>query len=94
MALPYLNSVTEFCDDTEDNLHDKELPNKHNLYCDGRSTWEVILSRSDLAHNSSRAPEPSFLTVRSSIRDVMYVLLMDMSSSMLAGTSKGKLKTY
>ena len=90
MASPYLLSVKDFCDDTGDRLHDKDLPNKQNLYCEGRSTWDVISSRSGLAHNSSRAPEPSFLAVRSSISDVMYVLLMDMSSSMLAGTNKSK----
>ena len=37
----YLDSVENFCDMTEDNLHDTELPTKQNLYCDQRSTWEV-----------------------------------------------------
>ena len=41
MALPYLHTVENFCDMTEDNLHDTELPTKQNLYCDQRSTWEV-----------------------------------------------------
>ena len=43
MALPYLDTVQNFCDMTEDNLHDTELPTKQNLYCDQRSTWEVSL---------------------------------------------------
>lgn len=90
MSSPYLGSVTDFCDETDDNLHDKDLPNKQNLYCEERSTWEVILSSSGVAHNSSKAPEPSFLTVRSSMSNVMFVLLMDMSKSMLAGTSESK----
>ena len=91
MSSPYLHSVINFCDDTADNLHDKDLPNKQNLYCEERSTWEVILSNSGIAHNSSKAPEPSFLMVRSSLRDTNFVLLMDMSKSMLAGTSESKL---
>ena len=91
MSQPYLRSVTDFCDDTDDNLHDKDLPNKQNLYCEERSTWEVILSGcSGIAHNSSKAPEPSFVTVRSSMSNVMFVLLMDMSKSMLAGASESK----
>ena len=90
MSSPYLRSVTNFCDDTADNLHDKDLPNKQNLYCEERSTWEVILSNSGIAHNSSKAPEPNFLIVRSSLRDTSFVLLMDMSKSMLAGTSESK----
>ena len=40
----YLDSVENFCDMTEDNLHDTELPTKQNLYCDQRSTWEVSCS--------------------------------------------------
>ena len=44
MALPYLDTVENFCDMTEDNLHDTELPTKQNLYCDQRSTWEVSCS--------------------------------------------------
>ena len=39
-----LGSVENFCDMTEDNLHDTELPTKQNLYCDQRSTWEVSCS--------------------------------------------------
>ena len=93
MSSPYLHSVTNFCDDTADNLHDKDLPNKQNLYCEERSTWEVILYNSGNAHNSSKTPEPSFLAVRSSLRDINLVPLMDnldMSKSMLACTSESK----
>ena len=52
----YLDSVENFCDMTEDNLHDTELPTKQNLYCDQRSTWEVsclsfqIFFRCDVYH--------------------------------------------
>ena len=37
MALPFLDSVTDFCDETETNLHQAEIPTKHNLYCDGKA---------------------------------------------------------
>ena len=36
--------MENFCDMTEDNLHDTELPTKQNLYCDQRSTWEVSIA--------------------------------------------------
>ena len=38
-------NVTDFCgDDSEENIHHDELPTNQNLYCNGKSTWSVILN--------------------------------------------------
>merc|ERR1719500_35521 len=36
MALPYLTSVTDFCDTTEALYQDPDLPNKQNLFYNGK----------------------------------------------------------
>ncbi|CAG0886062.1 unnamed protein product [Cyprideis torosa] len=45
MALPILDSARVFCNQS---THNRLAPTKHNLLCDGRSTWEVIQSHPDL----------------------------------------------
>ena len=83
MALPYLSAVQNFCDATEDQVHDADLPNKQNLYCDGKSTWEVILTSPDFAegnnptNNNIYDTEPEFVVVGSQMSAVNYVLVMD-----------------
>ena len=83
MALPYLSAVQNFCDATEDQVHDADLPNKQNLYCEGKSTWEVILTSPDFAegnnptNNNLYDTEPEFVVVGSQMSDVNYVLVMD-----------------
>ena len=86
MALPFLDSVTDFCDQTEANLHHAEIPTKHNLYCDGRSTWDVIKENSDFA-NEVNPPNPDISSTTPVFRVVQskspkYVVLMDVSTSM------------
>ena len=86
MALPFLDSVTDFCDETEANLHHAEIPTKHNLYCDGRNTWEVIEHNSDFANEVNPPNQeisdttPIFRLVQS--KSPKYVVLMDVSTSM------------
>ena len=83
MALPYLSAVQNFCDATEDQVHDADLPNKQNLYCEGKSTWEVILTSPDFAdgnnppNNNLYDTEPEFVIVGSQMSAVNYVLVMD-----------------
>lgn len=83
MALPYLSAVQNFCDATEDQVHDADLPNKQNLYCQGKSTWEVILTSPDFAggnnptNNNIYDTEPEFVVVGSQMSAVNYVLVMD-----------------
>merc|ERR1711971_216439 len=86
MALPFLDSVTDFCDQTEANLHHAEIPTKHNLYCDGESTWDVIKENLDFA-NEVNPPNLDILDTTPSFRVVQskkpkYVVLMDVSTSM------------
>ena len=89
MALPYLSAVQNFCDDTEQQVHDADLPTKQNLYCDGRSTWDVILTSPDFAednnppNNNLYDTQPEFVIVGSQMSAVSYVLVMDVSASML-----------
>ena len=86
MALPFLDSVTDFCDETETNLHQAEIPTKHNLYCDGDSTWDVIMEHNDFAEGRNptnpniQDPTPIFRVVQS--KSPKYVVLMDVSTSM------------
>jgi len=87
MALPFLESVTDFCDDTsEDRIHHMEIPTKHNLYCDGKSSWAVISENEDFANGANAPVEgvdttPEFIIVKP--QNARYVLVMDVSSSML-----------
>ena len=86
MALPFLDSVTDFCDQTETNLHHAEIPTKHNLYCDGKSTWDVIKNNSDFA-NGANPPNPDISSTTPVFKVVQskspkYVVLMDVSTSM------------
>ena len=82
MALPYLSSVQNFCDNTEELMHDSDLPNKQNLFCDGQSTWEVILTSPDFANNNNPADDsisntvPEFITIG---RDVKGFLRKEVS---------------
>merc|ERR1719341_1473372 len=86
MALPFLDSVTDFCDQTETNLHHAEIPTKHNLYCDGRSTWDVIKEHDDFddelnpTNPNIKNTTPVFRVVQS--KKPKYVVLMDVSTSM------------
>jgi Mg-chelatase subunit ChlD len=65
------------------------LPNKQNLYCDGRSSWEVIAVSPDFANglnppnNTIANTDPAFhLVGGSEASEVSYVLVMDVSASM------------
>ena len=59
--MTYLSQVSEFCDkdhsDTPSHLkHDSEALNEQNVYCNGRSSWEVMKEHEDFKNgNVSRA---------------------------------------
>lgn len=97
MALPYLTTVQNFCDDTEHNYHNDELPTKQNLFCDGRSTWDVILDSPDFNRDANNPPNdnidnttPEFILVGSKMSSVNYVLIMDTSTSMIPTPTNGR----
>jgi hypothetical protein len=49
MALPYVMGSGHFCDGTPTYPHDSLLPNKQNLFCNGRSAFEIIRQHADFA---------------------------------------------
>jgi calcium-activated chloride channel regulator 4 len=63
-------------------------PSKQNLFCDGRSTWNVISSSPDFADNLNPPnpditdTDPTFVLVGGQASQVAYVLVMDISLSM------------
>ena len=69
----------------EELYHDSNLPNKHNLYCGGRSTWEVVLESEDFKDNNNPPnnditdPAPDFIIVGGAASEVDYALVMDIS---------------
>merc|ERR1711892_205 len=95
MSLPYLSNNRQFCDSTEEHIHDMDLPTKQNLYCEGQSTWDVIVKSPDFAEGANQPgnlanTEPEFILVGSAMEPVSYVLVMDVSSSMLPGVNDNK----
>ena len=83
MSLAYMDSVTQFCDDSEVLFHQSDIPTKQNLYCDGKSTWNVIMDNKDFINNSAvdgLDTTPVFSILRPS--QAKYVLVMDVSGSM------------
>lgn len=91
-----LLQVVEFCDD-EDIGHNAEAPNKHNIMCNSRSVWSIIMDHEDFAGDNNLPnnasdfvlPDPVFTVVRSSLGS-RYVLVIDVSGSM-ADVSIGNL---
>jgi len=71
--------------------HDTQLPNKQNLYCNGQSTWEVILQSPDfIDDNNPPDPtimntDPEFIIVggEGESSSLPYVLVVDISLSMV-----------
>jgi uncharacterized protein YegL len=84
MALPYLDSNFEFCDDTETLYHDKMLPNKQNKLCDMMSTFSVILQHEDFLEympNNLNNINPKFKILLPKASS-SYVMVLDVSGSM------------
>ncbi|KAK3864594.1 hypothetical protein Pcinc_029728 [Petrolisthes cinctipes] len=83
MSQHFVSSITEFCDTRRDgnNDHDPLAPTKHNLVCDGRSVWSVIMEHPDFDDDKRANREnPNFLVVRKT--EAKYALLFDTTPSM------------
>nr|APU50752.1 epithelial chloride channel-like protein 137 [Saccoglossus kowalevskii] len=91
MFAQYLDPVTSWCHNNTDDpsgLHNREAPNRHNIMCNGRSTFEVILESDDFTgkKNLPLPPEdnvntvPYFRLVQR--RERRVVLVLDVSGSM------------
>merc|ERR1711892_909497 len=92
MSLPYLSNNNNFCDTTEDYPHDNDLPTKQNLFCEGQSTWDVIMKSPDFDDGANQPGNlantaPEFVLVGSALDPVSYVLVMDVSGSMLSAAN-------
>ncbi|XP_060629859.2 calcium-activated chloride channel regulator 1-like [Anolis sagrei] len=80
MYMPGLNSVTQFCDESNHNI---KAPNMQNKMCNHRSTWEVIMASADFASSSPRsAPPPRPIISLLQTRDRVVCLVLDISGSM------------
>ncbi|XP_013774757.1 epithelial chloride channel protein-like [Limulus polyphemus] len=87
MYLPYIPSITGFCDHTAERLHNARAPTKHNTLCWNQPTWTVITNHPDF---SKRAKRATFITTKPIFRLVRaqkgtagrYVLVLDVSGSM------------
>lgn len=82
MFMQNLNSVVEFC--TEKN-HNTEAPNRQNIMCGRRSTWDVIKESADFQNappmtETEAPPPPTFSLLQS--RWQVVCLVLDKSGSM------------
>ncbi|XP_069823728.1 calcium-activated chloride channel regulator 1-like [Dendropsophus ebraccatus] len=81
MYMQFLPDVTKFCDDSN---HNPEAPNMQNRKCNSRSTWDVIMSSTDIKSTPPNPglliPDPTFTLLQFSERVVTLVL--DTSGSM------------
>ncbi|XP_047486321.1 calcium-activated chloride channel regulator 4A-like [Penaeus chinensis] len=82
LATPFLSSVVNFC---TSETHVADVPTKHNLLCEKRSTWDVIKDHSDITGTSPGASvTPSFLVKRltSQTAGKKLVFLLDVTAPM------------
>ncbi|CAL4157434.1 unnamed protein product, partial [Meganyctiphanes norvegica] len=96
MSYHYIKSVEEFCD-TETNEkhgHNYEAPNKHNLMCNERSIWDIMLLHEDFADDANspihEPMTPNIKVIRQT--EARFAMVLDYSSSMDDFQRKQKLQ--
>nr|XP_037271368.1 calcium-activated chloride channel regulator 2-like isoform X2 [Rhipicephalus microplus] len=88
MFMPYVSNISYFCDDIKRNrLHNSFAPNKQNKFCDGMSTWQVIMHNEDFRKlplpDMAKSVETTFEVVsRDDNLKPVVVLVLDVSGSM------------
>ena len=85
MAVPYLDGNDQWCDLTEERLHNSEIPTKHNTMCDGLSVFEVVRQSPDFIGYkplNSTFTVPTFKIFRPRSLTEAFVLTLDYSGSM------------
>ena len=96
MALPYLPGTDQWCDRTEQRIHDDELPTKHNAMCGGLSVFEVVLQHPDFAEFEADYNEtdttPQFTIVRPEEANNPFVFVLDYSNSMGNNNRLGRMQ--
>ncbi|XP_062510857.1 calcium-activated chloride channel regulator 1-like isoform X2 [Corticium candelabrum] len=93
MFKQFISSVNTFCDDGDDEStkHNAMAPNSQNIYCQYRSTWDVIQSHEDFKDGNNppgpidRNTKPKFNIVRSGSQKDNVVLVLDLSLSLRIG---------
>ncbi|KAK7069277.1 hypothetical protein SK128_016169 [Halocaridina rubra] len=87
MSYPFIfsDTVVDFCDgDHSTHPHNSVAPNKQNLFCGGRSVWEVMIEHEDFANDANppteRYVDPVIELVQHA--DAHYALVLDYSGSM------------
>lgn len=96
MFMPYLEGVSEFCDDAEKE-HNAFAPNKHNHLCNRRSTWKVISGNEDF---QNLPPSDTKKSITVNFREVQkregtlgrVILALDVSGSMSANDRINQLR--
>ena len=94
MAVPYLDGNDQWCDRSEERLHNSEIPTKHNTMCEGLSVFEVVRQSPDFSgykplNNTFASPSFTILRPRSSTE--AFVLTLDYSGSMNDFDRKGRM---
>ena len=96
MALPYLQDNDQWCDQTEDRIHDDEIPTKHNAMCGGLSVTEVVLQHPDfqdfVERNNETDTTPQFRIIRPEERSNPFVFVLDYSNSMKNNNRLGRMQ--
>ena len=87
MALPYLAGTKHWCDNTEEMVHDDELPTKHNTMCAGQSVFQVVAKHQDFEGFQPDVDEeadttPQFTLLRPEEAAGSFVFVLDNSGSM------------
>ena len=99
MALPYLPGTDQWCDTTEDLIHDAELPTKHNTMCGGLSVMEVVQQHQDFQHfmpgeggDNETDTTPHFTIIRPDQANNPFVFVLDYSNSMGTNNRLNRMK--
>ncbi|XP_075555739.1 calcium-activated chloride channel regulator 3A-1-like [Dermacentor variabilis] len=92
----FVEGVNKFCDDSR-RKHDPFAPNKHNVLCERRSTWEVISANEDFTNlphgDSEKDVHVTFREVQKQNDTIgMIVFALDVSTSMRDHGRIGHLK--
>ena len=86
MAVPYLDGNDQWCDFSEERLHNSEITTKHNTMCEGLSVFEVVRQSPDFTGYqplNSTLNIPDFTILQpSSINQQAYAFILDYSNSM------------
>ncbi|XP_069191233.1 calcium-activated chloride channel regulator 1 isoform X2 [Procambarus clarkii] len=83
--LIFSDTVVDFCSGPDsDHPHNAVAPTKQNLFCGGRSVWDIMMMHEDFANNANppteRYMDPEIQVIQHA--DANYALVLDYSGSM------------